>query len=404
MSTLVVFAGLLIVALLVEPLARRLHLPFSATLVIVGFLGSELLVGFGFDTGLRWFHFTNLILNLFLPILVFESAFNLTAREVLKDLVCILYLAIPMFLLASILSGTLIYFGIQHPSGFPWIVALLTGTLLSATDPATVLEVFKKIGAPSRLRVLLQGESLFNDATAVVLFTTLLSLATMSDDLNGVSGSVLEFARISLGGILIGSLLGVVVALMMRVFNNTIPQAIVTLTAAIFSVYLAEHLFQVSGVMSALATGLIAGEAYRRRGGSTFTGKLWELNAYIAGALIFLLVGATITVQMFISQWLAMLIGIGAVLVTRLLVVFVLLSPVLWLPRIASMSATHRSVLFWGGSPGVVTLALALSLPLQLEAWFTVQSIAYGVVLFALFIQGPTIAFLMKRLKLASSS
>jgi len=404
MTTLVVFAGLLIIALLVEPLSRRLHLPFSAALVIVGFIGSEVLVAFGIDTGLRWFHFTDLILNVFLPILVFESAFNLTARDVLKDLVCILYLAIPMFLLSTILSGTLIYLGIQHPSGFPLIVALLTGTLLSATDPATVFEVFKKVGAPSRLRVLLQGESLFNDATAVVLFTFLLSLATTAEGLSSVSSSVLEFGRVFLGGILIGSLFGTLGTLMMRVFSATIPHAIITLSVAVFSVYVAEHLFQVSGVMSALAAGLIAGETYRRHGGSTFTSKLWELNAYIAGALIFLLVGVTITVQMFISQWLAMLIGIGAVLVTRLLVIFVLLPPILWLPRIAPLSAAHRGVLFWGGSPGVVTLALALSLPLELEAWFTVQSIAYGVVLFTLFIQGPTIARLLKRVKLASSS
>lgn len=400
--TILAFSGLLITALLVEPLAARARLPFSVALVTVGFLGSEILVAFGVDTGLRWHHFTGLILEVFLPVLVFESAFNLNARQLLNNVVPILYLAVPLMLIAALLTGTLIYLGIGHPEGFPWVVALLTGALLSATDPVAVTALFKKLCTPPRLRILIEGESLFNDASAIVLFTVLLSLATMPAEAVTLPYAIVEFLRVFFGGISSGAIIGLVGVVLMRLYKRDIPRAIITLASTIFSAYMAEHVFHFSGVMAVLATGLMLGETNRRQGESTFTGTLWEFNAYIANALIFLLVGVTITVQMFSSQWLAMLIGILAAVIARALLMYVLLPPVQWLPGIASLPMAYRTVMFWSALRGAVTLALALSLPLELEAWFTVQSIAYGVVLFTLFLQAPTTEPLLKRLKLTT--
>ncbi len=404
MTTLLWFTGLLIAALLIEPLATRLRLPFSAALVIVGFIGSECVVALGFDTGLRWHHFSELILEVLLPVLVFESAFNLRTRDVLKNIIPILYLAIPVMVIATFITGGIIYLGIGSATGFPWVVALLTGALLSATDPVAVVALFKKAGAPHQLHIMLEGESLFNDATAIVLFSLLLALTLMPASEITLSGAILEFLRTFTGGILAGVVIGALGMLLMTAFKSAVPRGIATVAGGIVSFYVAEHVLHVSGVMAVLCSGLMMGEINRRRGDAAFPCTLWEFNAYIANALIFLLLGVTITLDMFSERWLAMLIGIAAVLMARILAVYVLLPAIQPLPGVAPVPLVHRSVMLWGGLRGAVTVALALSLPLELEAWYTVQSIAYGVVLFTLFIQAPTMGLLLKHLGLAGFS
>lgn len=124
----------LLMAVLTAPLSKRLGLPFSALLVIEGFLGSELIVALGFDLGLRWYHFHDLVFFILLPVLIFESALNINARLLVKNLIPIVILAIPIMLLSTMITAVLIYYGIGPPLGFPVIAALLTGAILSATD------------------------------------------------------------------------------------------------------------------------------------------------------------------------------------------------------------------------------------------------------------------------------
>lgn len=395
MNTLLIFAGLLFAAMLIEPLARRLRLPFSAALVAAGFAGSELLVAFGVDTGLRWDFFSDLVARMLLPVLVFEAAFRLDARDLLADLIPMLYLAMPLLLVATFVTAAILYFGIGH-TGFPWSVALLTGALLSPTDPVGITSVCRRLGLGARLPTLIEGESLFNDATAIVLFALLLTIATMTGETPGLAVTVLEFIRVFIGGAAAGVAVGALGVLMMRLLQPAVPRALVILGGALFSVHLAGDVLHVSGVMAALSAGLLLGAANRRLGGE-FCETLWRLNAYIASALIFLLVGATITVDMFVHNWLAMLIGIAAVLIARALIVYLLLPAVHWAPGVAPLPIRLRTALYWGGLRGAATVALALSLPLELEAWWTVQSIAYGVVLFALFVQAPSLALAFGR-------
>ncbi len=402
MSALISFAGLLLLALVVEPVARRLRLPFSAALVLVGFVGAEIITGLELDTGLRWYHFTQLILEIFLPVLVFASAFHLNARALLRDLVPILFLSVPVFVLTTLVSGTLIYLAIAHPTGFPWPVALLTGALLSATDPSAVVKLLQRLGASRRLQLLLQGESLFNDAIAIVLFTLFLTLAMMPAEQIGASYAAVNFLRLFFGGLAIGTIVGLLGTICMPLFKDTIPRTVLTLVAVLVDIFFSAHVFEFSSVMAVLATGLLMGETNRRLGGGEFVRYFWDLSDYIANALIFLLVGVTITLEMFTSQWLAMLIGIAAVQITRALMVYVLFPPLCWLPSITPVPMAQRTVLFWGGLRGAVTLALALSLPLEIDAWYTIQSIAYGVVLFTLFFQAPGMEAVFKRLNIGS--
>jgi len=387
----------LLVAVLTAPLAKRIGFPFSALLVIEGFLGSELIVALGFDLGLRWYHFHDLVFFILLPVLIFESALNIDVKLLLKNLIPIIILAIPIMLLSTVVTAVLLYYGIGHPLGFPIVAALLTGAILSATDPVAVLDVFKQIKAPARLSTLVDGESLFNDATVIVLFGLFISFAQM--DAGSFSGleALKEFIFVFFGGILVGAVSGVLFMFLYRVSRGSFAKSLISIISAYSAFILAEHFLHVSGVMAVLVTGLtISWERCKGAEESKFVEKLWEFNAYTANILIFLLVGITITPEMFTSHWLAMLIGIASVLIARAIGIFVVLPLVSKLPYVEPISRGYQAIIFWGGLRGAVVVALALSIPLELEYWYTVQSIAYGVVLFTLFVQAPTIKVLMK--------
>jgi CPA1 family monovalent cation:H+ antiporter len=395
------FMVMLLFAVLAAPLAERFRLPFGALLVLGGFAGSELVVAAGFDTGLRWFHFHDLIFFVLLPALIFESALNLDARLLLRNLIPVFILAVPLMLLSAGISALLLYYGIAHPEGFPLIAALLTGALLSATDPVAVLALFKKIDAPKRLHVLIDGESLLNDAAAIVLFGLILSLARTEGTAFSLSQALWQFSAVFFGGIGVGILTGLLALLLYQIKCSAVVQGAVSIIGAYCAFFVAEELFGVSGVMAVLVTGLFVGIARRRnpKRYHHFLGELWEFNAFVANSMIFLLMGITITAGMFADRWLAMLLGIAAVLAARSVGIFGMMPLVSRLPGVEPIGFGYQAVMFWGGLRGAVTLALALSLPLELEYWYTVQSIAYGVVLFTLVVQAPTMGQLVKKVR-----
>lgn len=379
--------GLLVLAIVLQPLARRLHIPLTALLVIAGFVASELLVYAGLDTGVRAGNFHDLVFFVFLPILIFESAYNIDVRLLFRNLLPILFLAIPLMLLSALLTAALVYAGIAHPSGFPWIAALLTGALLSATDPVAVVALLREMGVPERLGLLLEGESLFNDATAIVLFGVFLAIATGADGPMTWTDATAHFSRVFFGGMLAGGMTGFIMAIVMKLLNDPVTRAVATVITAYLAFAIAESLLHVSGVMAVLVAGLVLGRDREQEG---FVQQLWEFNAWIANVLVFLLVGVTITLDMFTERWLAMLIGVIGVIIARAIGIFTcipLLSRVL---PVEAIPRSYQVIMFWGGLRGAVTLALALSLPTSLDYWWTIQSIAFGVVLFTLFIQATT--------------
>ncbi len=402
--SLVVLLG---AAVLLRPLAHWTRLPFSLLLILGGFLGAELLVRQGLDTGVRAGNYHDLVFYLLLPILVFESAHQMDCRELLRNLGVILLLAVPGMICAALITAALVYYGIGHPSGFPWLAALITGALLSATDPVAVINQMRSLGAPKRLEMLLEGESLFNDATAIVLFTIFVALAG-----EGVGGGVemgesaaafsfwsglLDFGRVSL----MGAACGLGCAALGLACTRWAPGAheyqLITVVVAFGSFLLAEH-WHVSGIMAVLCAGIVFSLARDRIASRTQeeSHSLWEVLGHVAVCLVFLLSGITVSLGMFQDRWLAMLIGIGAVLAARLVVVHAMLA-LARLGGAAPFPRGYRPVMVWGGLRGAVTLALALALPTHLPYWWTIQSIAFGVVLFTLVVAAPTTLPLLRR-------
>jgi CPA1 family monovalent cation:H+ antiporter len=395
---------MIFVSLLAEPLSRWLRLPFVAILIVVGFIGSELVVSFGYDTGIRASNFPLLVFYVFLPIIIFESAYSIDQKQLLKSLLPILILALPIMILATLMIALLLYFFIGHPTGFPIYTALVAGSLLAATDPMAVIRHLKALKTSDETVVLLEGESLFNDAIGVVLYTSFVAIAVSFNGAGFGDFSIDWWEKLTIfcwqffGGLLFGILCGLIGTFFSFVVKTRILENILLIAIAYGSFMLAEDYVQVSGMMAVLSAGLIMNKAHQKyisKKDKEFIDYWWHVIGYFSNSMLFLLLGVTVTVQMFTDRWLAMILAIGAVLLVRLISVFGFL-PLFTSFNKFNLNPKDQLILSWGGARGAVTAALALSLPVEIEGWWTVQSMAFGVILFTLFIQAPTIPWILK--------
>ena len=391
---------LLLLAFIAEPISRLVRFPYSSVLVILGFVASELAVMSGIDTGIRADNFHDLIFYVFIPVLVFESAYKIDKRLLLQNIIPVIFLAVVGLLLTATITAIGLYLGIAHPTGFPFIAALLTGAILAATDPVAVVSRLREIGAPDRLSVLLEGESLFNDATAIVLFGLFISMALSVQSSITPAEVATEFLMIFLGGLATGVITGLITGMLARLAGSSLMTGLLTLMLAYGSYLLAEEVFGVSGVMSTLAAAIAMSVMLDRQSSITASRHndyLWSVIGHIANAIVFIIMGVTITLHMFEERWLAMLIAIAAVFVARVISTYGTMG-LLGLFQKKPVDRRYQAVMVWGGLRGAVALALALSIPVSLDYWWTIQSIAFGVVLFTLFIQAPTIHLLVQKL------
>lgn len=396
------FMILVALTLVSEPLAKLFRLPNAMVLVIAGFVFSEIFVLLGFDTGIRAENFHDLIFVVLLPLLIFEAAFKIDFKHLAENSGYILFLAIFGLLITIAVTAAGLFYGIGHARGFPWQAALLTGALLAATDPVAVVAQLKALGAPKRLAVLLEGESLFNDATAIVVFSLFLSLALMPADQISLHDAGIEFLKVFAGGVGLGLIIGLLTIALFKFFKNNTSQQLLTLLAAYSAYLIAEKVFHVSGVVATLIIGLSCAWGSRKYisiDSQQSIHGFWDTIGHLGNAIVFLVMGITITLAMFEERWQAMLIGIAAVTVARAASIYFTL-PVISRFAKNPIPFNYQTVMVWGGLRGAVTLALALSLPVELEYWWTIQSIAFGVTLFTLFIQAPTTGLLIRRLAL----
>ena len=187
-------------------LNRLIKIELTLACLLTGFLAGLGLNVVDFDTGIRAHNLQEIVFFLILPVLIFEAAWHLKPMILRRWLPPILLLATIGVLISCFVTAGIIYFGIGHPTGFPWIAALLTGAILAATDPIAVISQLKSLNAPEDLMTLFEGESLFNDASAVVVFIIVLSFATQHSGGHGAAtsgevGYFMFFATVFLGGL-----------------------------------------------------------------------------------------------------------------------------------------------------------------------------------------------------------
>lgn len=397
---------LLLIAAAILSISKRIKLPFTIILVLVG-IGLSMLTDHSplLFSLLHEIEFTpEVFLYIFLPTLIFESAFNLDVKLLRQNLTPVLMLAIPGLLISTLIIGLII----DWATPIPFPAALLLGAILSATDPVAVVAIFKKLGAPKRLTTLVEAESLFNDASAIVLARLLVGILiagafTFETALQGAIDIFVLFT----GGFLTGWILGLISGYLLgKVESDPFIEITLTTVLAYASFLFAEEVLHVSGVMATVAAGLVLGNWGRYKISSSvrvYLEYFWEYMAFVANALIFLMVGLKVDLSALWNSFDLLIWVILAMLVSRALIVYGLMPLISRLPSAEYVNNAYKNVIFWGGLRGAVGLAIVFSLPdFEYRETFTV--LVVGAVLFTLFIQGLTLEPLVKWLGLTRKS
>jgi len=380
---------LLLIATMVAMAVRRLKVPYTVGLMLTGIVLA--ISPFPTDD----IEITkDLIFSIFLPPLIYEAAIYIKWQELRRDLVVILVLATVGVLLSAAVTAV----GMHYLAQWAWPSAILFGVLIAATDPVSVIATFKEAGVHGRLRLLVEAESLFNDAAAAVAFSIALAFA-MGGSIT-ISGTVQTLVITIAGGILCGALVAGSVLLLAGQTDDHLIEITLTTVAAYGSFLLAEH-FHLSGVLASLVAGLLTGNI-GSLGSFTDKGRegvlsFWEFIAFVVNSLIFMLIGISGAYQDFSNLLLSILIAIGMLFAGRALAIYPLSA--LFARSSLKISMNHQHILFWGGLRGALALALALGLPPELPQRDAILTVAFAVVGYSIFIQGLTIVPLLRKLK-----
>lgn len=431
------FLGLLIISSTTYIIANRYKIPYTVLLVAVWIILSQ------FASIIPWFWFIDdfiltpeILLYIFLPVLLFESAYNMRFRDLINNIGSISLLAIISLCISTLCIGWGLYYIFEF-LGFPisFTVALLFWSLISATDPVSVLALFKELWAPKRLTLIFEWESLFNDGTALALFLVILSFVIADTwhpnafiswihtlfhgtyfDIRIITG-IFSFLSMVLMGICFGAMIGILFSKTITLFGkNKILELTLTIVLAHITFILADLLnhfiLPVSGVIATTIAALVVGNygRYKLSHETRITmNEYWEFFAHIANSIVFLLVGVMI-VSLHISWW-TMILPIGItiiiVMVARAISVYGVLIP--WnktnIEWIIPISWMH--LLSWWSLRWALAIVMALLIPPDVYMdwqWTTISvqsfilALTVGSIMFTTFIKATTIIPLIKKL------
>ena len=401
---------LLLISSLVGIFARRVRLPYTLALVLAGLALSFIQLEALSDVNLT----SDLLMLLFLPPLLFEAAYHLPFDDFRKNGAHIAYLALAGVLITASLTalgtfGAFNYLGLVE--NFNWTHAFLFAAVISATDPISVLALFKEVGAPKRLYQIVEGESLINDGVAVVIFAIVVAVIGLPSshgpaaELHGAQAIIgfacITFAKTAIGGILVGAAIGGFASVMTRQVDDHLIEITLTTLVAWGSFLIAEEL-HVSGVLSTVSAGILMGSFGKYFGMSASTRiavqDFWQYMGFLSNSFIFLLVGLELDPGAFLTNLPLVLIAFLSVLAARSAAVYIGI-PVVDLFSVP-LPGRWKHILAWGGLRGSLSMVLILGLPLDCAGRSFLINLVFGVVSVSLFLQGLTMAPFMKGLGL----
>ena len=390
---------------------RYIKLPTPIGVTLIAIVLSLLFLGFatpdvrdwaeGFLTGLN---FNDLVLEGMLSFLLFAGSLTVNLEDLAKQKWPVLILATLGVVASTFIVGTLSFFltgllGLE----LPFIYALLFGALISPTDPIAVLSILRRVGVPKDIETLITGESLFNDGVGVVVFSVILSLVGAGHGVGtggeaGGESIALLFATEALGGIVYGFVIGLIAYYLLKNVDNYSVEVLITL-ALVTGGYALALALHTSGPLAMVVAGLFIGNRGRLFAMSDRTREhldtFWEMTDEIFNAVLFVLIGLEMLIVDFVPlEVYAALLAIPLVLLSRTISVGV---PINLLRLRRNFLPYTVRMMVWGGLRGGISIALALSLPPSAERDLIV-TMTYGVVVFAILVQGLTVGQVAKRI------
>ena len=416
-----VVVALLVVAMAVALVARRLRVPYTLALVLVG-------LAFGFFGALPNLRLSpDAVLFLFLPALLFEGSWTVNTEALLADWLAVLLLALPGLLISLAVLVIVLHLG----AGLPILVALVIGAIVSPTDPVAVVSLLRQLKMPARLRTIVEGESLFNDGVGAAVYEIALGLLLTSlrlpNELAGLSPPIIAIKAVwlILGGPLLGVAIGFVLSRLVRHVDDHVIETTLTFSVA-YGAYILGLLIGASGLLTVVVAGLTLGSYGRRTGMSRRTryavDDIWEFVGYVANSILFLLLGHQIGATSLVHDIPDIAWAVAGVLIGRALMVYLLLPghtllanrlrarrtahpataeratrSATRLARLSPIPGLWRPLILLSGLRGALSLALALSLPSDVPQRSLIQLTVYGVVLVTLLGQGISLRALLPR-------
>ena len=384
---------ILLIAVVVAMISRRMRLPYSVGLVAAGVLLAQVPIVSGVLLSPEG------IYTILLPPLVFEAALQIRWSPFRRDLPVILTLA---FAGVAVAAAT-VAAGIHFLVGWSWIGALLFGVLIAATDPVSVIAAFKEMPVAARLGLLVEAESLLNDGAAAVGFAVLLAVAGGSD-LEPTSISILLVWKV-LGGFIVGGGLAGGLLLLAGRTDDHLVEITLTTIAAYGSFLIAERV-ETSGVLASLTAGMAVGNIGWRghfsQSGRSHVLSFWQYAAFLTSSIVFIVIGLHEAApgRRLLTQ--TTVIAIALVSLGRVAAVYPLSA--IFNRSFLAVDIRYQHILVWGGLRGALSLVLALTLPENLPEREEIIAATFAVVAFSIFVQALTMPLLIRRLDLIQHS
>jgi len=384
-----IIAGFLVVAVLASIISRRINVPYTQFLVLLGVLLASLSASsiFGVDVIFNTLVGNGYFVALILPPLLFEAMMNIRSTELKSVINPALTLATAGVLISTVVAGIALW----TLAGIPLSTAFLFGALIAPTDTATVLEIFRRVKVPAKLSALLETEAGFNDATGIVVFSVVLTSVTVSQP--SFLGATAQFAGLLGGGAVIGLLVGFGSELLSSFVDDTLSETLITVICVYGSYSLANYL-GVSGLIAVVVAGLYFGNLTMQ---TTLVQKargtvksFWQIMAFVANTVAFLFIGLSTDVAQLVTGALAIGVAFVAVSLARAASVYPILS--VFSTATSRIPSSWKNVAMLGGMKGALSIVLLASIPATVAERSTITTMVLGVAFLSITLQSSVLS------------